>query len=1228
MSAIKSIFRGSSKDSQPSSTSEEPGRRASTSATPEHYHPVSHSRFATSLVPSIDVTHVADASPQRRSEDTPDTPRWRNDNTNNLVDEPQSFASSISASAANATNSASSNTNSASLLTGQRSSAMARPTSGQSHSGKSSRRSSRAGKTDDGHARSEVPNRHELMRRAMAAAKDPLFDGSSDDDDDATPIAPASSGHGADYLVNQQDAATAPPRHQFARAASSEDGHYYSREPSSLTAVHSTPSKSSALPAIVTPSPVRAELPRSDSLDDALGPPLGQSSSRRGLDMSPRTEVADLEGMPPVRSKTFNEASHPLSASGPHMTKSMSSYQLDSGQKDRSELVSSPLLRPGPLARLRKNSNDGLGRNAKKSTGGIAGALAASAMTASGVGQAAATPPATLLVEPQGNPENRTGGRSGRSQKQGSQGSVVREPSTQRMAESVGEDDGAFRPPMRPERDRSVSSLVSYDGSVASERSSASGLGAAAGFGAASAALLAPIGATLPAPAGQGQQAGQDSNGQGDGLSVCGSGPSIDNDGWSEDMGPQITGFAVASSKRNKDFHQLFPLVPEDDYLIEDYGCALSREILIHGRLYISENFICFKANIFGWVTNMVVPFSDIVSIEKRMTAFVIPNAIQLATINSKHTFVSFLSRDTTYDLIVNIWRLSHPGLPVTAAEQAAELTAELTDEYTEDEDADGSTAMDKADSVDGGAGKGSPATADSAAKTSKRSRLRRKLKGSKNLVRDDNLAAASAIAAKTGTPLITPTRSPAPGAKRAPHRQTNCPCDDNKEHYPTVALDTTYPAVPEKIYNLLFTSGFTKDFWTDNQKLFELQISDWSPSATNNNMLSRNVSYIKPLTGSFGPKQTKCLLTDENIHVDFDDYVTTLTTTRTPDVPSGGSFSVKTRTCITWAGGGNVSRVLVTCAVEWTGRSMIKGIIDKASIDGQKQYYKDLDEAVRDYLTQHTSEFKEEGDDAAAVEEIARAATPALSQSQKQKARNGSGANGHGDGAGGKASGKAGGGGGGGGQDGGRGGAVSMVVDTVKDAVGMVFDFVSTGVSTVSELLSSSSDATDSGGTSTKMLLLSGIVVLLVLSNLWTWRNSADDTRFAASHHPAYAPYSTRGGYTLPEGYYAPPSPRFYPNHGGGDREQAEHVARAVREVLVDFLRPNPNAGSVGARADREGIHRLITEAEERVERIRNEIEELKKWALKQQQNQQQNQQNQQIKGQHGVEEDQGAKV
>ena len=101
--------------------------------------------------------------------------------------------------------------------------------------------------------------------------------------------------------------------------------------------------------------------------------------------------------------------------------------------------------------------------------------------------------------------------------------------------------------------------------------------------------------------------------------------------------------------------------------------------------------------------------------------------------------------------------------------------------------------------------------------------------------------------------------------------------------------------------------------------------MSDWSPVSAGSKLLTRNMSYIKPLTASLGPKQTKCEITDETVHAE-DDYISTVTTTRTPEVPSGGVFSVKTRTCVMWASPVS-SRVIVTTQVEWTGRSFIKGV-------------------------------------------------------------------------------------------------------------------------------------------------------------------------------------------------------------------------------------------------------------------------------------------------------------
>ncbi|CAE6466316.1 unnamed protein product [Rhizoctonia solani] len=57
------------------------------------------------------------------------------------------------------------------------------------------------------------------------------------------------------------------------------------------------------------------------------------------------------------------------------------------------------------------------------------------------------------------------------------------------------------------------------------------------------------------------------------------------------------------------------------------------------------------------------------------------------------------------------------------------------------------------------------------------------------------------------------------------------------------------------------------------------------------------------------------------------------------------------------WAGAA-ASRLVVTTTVEWTGRSFIKSIVENFAIDGQKQYYIDLEKAMRSYIATHRAEF------------------------------------------------------------------------------------------------------------------------------------------------------------------------------------------------------------------------------------------------------------------------------
>lgn len=141
----------------------------------------------------------------------------------------------------------------------------------------------------------------------------------------------------------------------------------------------------------------------------------------------------------------------------------------------------------------------------------------------------------------------------------------------------------------------------------------------------------------------------------------------------------------------------------------------------------------------------------DVTALDKRMTAFVIPNAIQVTTRNAKYTFTSFLSRDTTFDVMYNVWRLARP--------EDSSIGSQLAS-----------------------------------------------ARGSLELSTEEANGTAVAVNGKA--------------APRSVNKITQCACGKAGQHYSEVALDVIIPGTPEKIYNLMFTSGFIKDFMRNEQKL------------------------------------------------------------------------------------------------------------------------------------------------------------------------------------------------------------------------------------------------------------------------------------------------------------------------------------------------------------------------------------------------------------------------
>jgi hypothetical protein len=393
------------------------------------------------------------------------------------------------------------------------------------------------------------------------------------------------------------------------------------------------------------------------------------------------------------------------------------------------------------------------------------------------------------------------------------------------------------------------------------------------------------------------------------------------------------TGFAVASPKRNRDFHSFFKSVPEDDYLIEDYSAALQKEILLHGRLYVSEGHLCFSSNILGWVTNLVISFDEVVSVEKKSTAVLFPNAIVIQTLHARNVFASFLARDSTYDLIIGIWKISHPNLKSSL--NGVMLDSGGTGDKTEKAESVGSedgSLQDSDDDVydedaeeDDGVGSFTEAGEGSVAGSEVGSvvgvETQRKVSAAvSQAVGGGGDVAEAARASTNGTAT---SAQDFPGS--ASHGPTDC--GDSDQHYDKLLIDTTIPAPLGKVWSLMFgpaSGAFMRKWLVEDQKSTDLQMED-DKKGLGDDKKSFNYSYIKPLFAPVGPRQTKCNIAMTLEQYDLEKAATVLCSTGTPDVPSGSIFLTKTRYCLMW-GPGNSTRLIMTFTVEWSGKSWLRG--------------------------------------------------------------------------------------------------------------------------------------------------------------------------------------------------------------------------------------------------------------------------------------------------------------
>ena len=398
------------------------------------------------------------------------------------------------------------------------------------------------------------------------------------------------------------------------------------------------------------------------------------------------------------------------------------------------------------------------------------------------------------------------------------------------------------------------------------------------------------------------------------------------------------TPYHYASEQRNKDFHETFKSVPKDDRLLDDFNCGLNRELLYQGKLYITETHLCFNSNVLGWIAKVLIAFEDVTFMEKTSAAGLFPSAISIETKMGKTLFNGFISRDAAFGLMKEVW--SRTLLQKDMASENINTKAEKSgngkeiddainsiDEENNDKDANDNDTNENDDE--------NISTNETTPNSTSSSPDKEKEKAYK-------LRADSSY--QYDGPIY--------------HHSTSFPAEPmaNNEF---VLKELPFDCAPGILFEIMFNSEqneFLLDFLRGQEGSQITTIPNFTSIDGSSMTLKREYSYEKALHFPAGPKSTTCYVAEVIKRKDPDTYYEVISSIRTPNVPSGGSFSTKTRYLIRW--NDEITCLLrVSFWVEWTGSSWIKGMVENGCKNGQLEAAQLMERILSKFIENNVEE-------------------------------------------------------------------------------------------------------------------------------------------------------------------------------------------------------------------------------------------------------------------------------
>ncbi|XP_072254526.1 protein Aster-C isoform X1 [Pyxicephalus adspersus] len=452
------------------------------------------------------------------------------------------------------------------------------------------------------------------------------------------------------------------------------------------------------------------------------------------------------------------------------------------------------------------------------------------------------------------------------------------------------------------------------------------------------------------------------------------SGPDRTPGGWGTEWS-----FWVSSStykQRSEEFRKLFKDLPENEKLIVDYACALQKDILLQGRLYLSESWICFHSNIFRWETTICLPLRDVTSMTKEKTARLIPNAIQISTESEKYFFTSFAARDRSFLNMFRMWQNVLLDKSLTKKEFWQLVQQSYGTELGLNNEEMDSLAMP---SEDIGAARipSRAASEDLGEKGDKTPRGSFQMRDGVSQTETDSMNILQMVSGQAppeeGTGERTAGKSPSLSSTRKSSLRAHIGTStlaldlngnenqhgdrssgsDSGDEYDRVQeeqvegklyINRVFNIRAERMFQLLFTSSrFMQKFYS-SRKVFDLESSPWKLDVNGNQTrtLTYTITINNPLIGKFTTATDKQILYKESQE---GQYYSVDTEVITHDVPYHDYFYTVNKYCI-FRTSRHKCRLRVITDVKYRKQpwGLVKTFIERNSWSGLEDYFKQLE--------------------------------------------------------------------------------------------------------------------------------------------------------------------------------------------------------------------------------------------------------------------------------------------